>query len=199
MLEIRFDDQKLKKFERELRNIPGALPRVISRGLNRTASKARTELTRFASKKLGWKQKYVRPYIVLKKAGYSNFRATLSFPTRSIDIIHLKPKATKTGVSYRDPITGKRKTAHGAFIYEMPVRGRQVWVRSIYFLGRRKYVYWEGREIEALYKLRAPSLHKLLMLHGAAQTKQIYEECKIRLAKNVHDQVNLILRRRIPA
>lgn len=199
MFTIRFDDDKLKELQRELKNFPNrALKQVMSRSLNRTAAKARTELVRLGSKKLGWKQKYVRPYITIKKATYSNWRSSLRFPIRSIDVIHLKAKELKQGVSYKDPMTGTRKKEPHAFIYEMPTKGWQVWLRSIHFLGYRKYINWRGRKMEALFKMRAPSLYKLLMEHASGQTKQIVEKSRILLQKNIHEQVELILKKKLP-
>lgn len=199
MIEIRFDDAKLKQLEKELKGIPRALPKVMSRSLNRTAMTVRTRLSRLGAKKLGWRVKDVRSYIDIRRASYKNWRSTLGFPTRSIDAISLKAREQKKGVSYKDPLTGRRERLPGAFIYDMPVRGKQVWLRSIYYLGRRKYVSWRGRRMEALYKVRAPSLLKLLMVHAKEQTDEIIEQSSAILAKSVHDQVQLILKRRIPA
>lgn len=60
MLEIRYDDRKLKDLQRTLAGIPNAMPRVMSRGLNRTATEARTQLSRFLSGKVGLRVKDVR-------------------------------------------------------------------------------------------------------------------------------------------
>lgn len=200
MFEIRYDDKKIKRLERELRGFPkNSLPKVMSRALNRTATQARTKLARLGSKRLGWRVKDVREYITLKKASYTNWRSRLKFPIRTIPLIHLKAKSTKKGVKYKDPIKGKRVIKPHAFIATGQERGKQVWLRSIYAIGRRKYIKWSDRKMEALYIQKAPSLKTILMEHAKEEFHSIVDESRQRLEKNIHDQVNLILKRRLPA
>ncbi len=200
MLEIRYDDARIKQLERELRAFGRtALPRVMSRGLNRTATQARTKLSRLGSKRLGWRIKDVKSYIILKKASYKNWRCRLEFPKRTIPLIHLKAVQQKKGVKYKDPITGKRIIKSHAFIATGDERGRQVWLRSEHAIGRRKYIRWAGRKMEALFIQKAPSLKDIFMVHAADEFQNIFAESKTRLERNIHDQVQLILRRRLPA
>lgn len=195
MFEIRYDDKRLKQLERTLKGIPRALPKVMSRALNRTTEKARTDLSRFGAKRFGWRKKDVMRYITIRHASYKNWRSNLSFPKRKISVIHLKAKE-KSGVSYKDPISGSRRTESSAFIATGKKKGRQVWRRSVHAIGRRKYISWAGRRMEALYMMKGPSLFGLLMEHARAETERIHRESMQRLQKNIQDQVRLILRRR---
>jgi len=200
MLEIRYDDAKIKQLQRELRSFgKNALPRVMSQGLNRTAAHARTEFARLGAKKTGWRKGDVQSYITLKKATWSKWRAQIGFPKRTIPLIHLKARQQKTGVKYKDPITGKRIVKKHAFIATGDERGRQVWLRSIHAIGRRKYITWSGRKMEAMYIQKAPSLKDILMKYSADEFKRIENQLKEDLQKNIHDQVQLTLRRRLPA
>lgn len=183
MLEIRFDDAKLKKFERELKGIPRALPKVMSRGLNRTAQSARTQISRSLAQRIGLKIKDVRARLTLSKASYSNWRSAVGISGKRFGLIKFAARQTKKGVTYRKG--RNRILIRHAFIATMPSGHRGVFMRKA---GPRL----------PIAEMRGPSLAQVFT--GAQdEANRIYRESLARLEKNIHDQVNLILRRRLPA
>jgi len=180
MFEIRYDDKKLKQLERTLKGIPRAMPKVMSRGLNRTATEARTKAGRFLSKATGLKVKDIRQRLTLQRASYRNWRSAIGVSRRRIGVIALAAKQTKKGVTYKKG--QKRVLIRHAFITTMASGHTGVFKRK--FSQRLPIV-----------ELRGPSLGQVFA--GApAETGRIHRESMQRLEKNIHDQVNLILRRR---
>lgn len=183
MLEIRFDDDKLKKIQRELRNFPRALPKVMSRGLNRTATSARTEMSRNLAGRIGMKIKDVRSRLTLIRATYSNWRSMVGISGKRFGLIKFATRQTKKGITYRKGRS--RVLIRHAFIAMMPSGHRGVFKRKT---GQRL----------PIAELRGPSLAQIFK--GArSEVNRIHAKSAQRLSKNIHDQVNLILKRKLPA
>ena len=183
MLEIRFDDDKLKQLQRELKNFPKALPKVMSRGLNRTATSARTEISRSLSRRFGIKVKDVRDKLTLHRATYGNWRSAVGISGKKFGLIKFGARQTGKGVTYRHE--RKRILIRHAFIATMKTGHRGVFLRK-------------GPARLPIKEIRGPSLAQLYT--GARdEVNRIQSEFSAKLAKNIHDQVNLILKRRLPA
>ena len=183
MLEIRFDDQKLKQLEKELRGIPKALPKVMSRALNRTAMSARTEISRNLSRRIGLKIKDVRDRLTLIRASYSNWRSAVTVSRKRFGLISFGARQTRKGVTYKKG--GGRVLIRHAFIATMKSGHTGVFKRK---LSSRL----------PIAELRGPSLGQVYM--GAAdEAASIHRRSLDKLNKNIHDQVQLILKKRIPA
>jgi len=183
MLEIRFDDHKLKQIERELKGIPRALPKVMSRALNRTATSARTETSRSLAKRIGLRIKDVRSRIVLQRASYSNWRSAIRISGKRLGLISLQARQTARGVTYKKE--RKRVLISHAFIATMKSGHIGVFMRK-------------GTGRLPIRELRGPSLAQVFT--GAQdEAARIYRQSLSRLSKNINDQVNLILKRRLPA
>jgi len=202
MLTIRFDDDKIKKLERELRNFPRALPKVMSRALTRTAKSARTEMSRSITGisglgKKGKSGRSVLQRLKLSKATYSNWRAFITISKRRLGVIDLKARETNKGVTYKKIGSRSRILIRHAFIATMPSGHRGVFLRATH--AKKKYVPMMGKKKEAIYELRGPSLAQLWTAGMAAEVNRIRAESAQRLQKNIHDQVNLILKRKLPA
>jgi len=199
MLEIRFDEEKIKQVQRELRNFPKALPKVMSRGLNRTAMSARTQVSRFLSKRTGVKVKDVRNRLFLQKASYTNWRSGVGVSRKRLSLSLLGPKRTTRGLSVKH--RGKRVTIRRAFPalkgwFIRQEEGR----RSGSTIGVEAAMSMEGKLVGRLpiSRIKGPILSWLY--EGAKDdVNRIQAESAKRLAKNIHDQVNLILKRKLPA
>ncbi len=183
MLEIRFDNDKLKKLQQELRNFPRALPKVMSRGLNRTAISARTEISRSLAKRIGLKIKDVRDKLALQRASYSNWRSAVRISGKRFGLIKFRAHQTKKGTTYKRG--RKRILIRHAFIATMKTGHQAVFMRK------------EPDRLP-IKELRGPSL-KQVYVGAQDQVNRIQTESMLRLQKNIHDQVNLILKRRLPA
>lgn len=180
---IRFDDQKLNQVEQALRDIPRALPRVMSRGLNRTATQARTEVSRNLSRRIGLRVKDVRSRVTLQKASYSNWRSIVKISRKRLPLIRLKAKQARTGVTYK--LGRSRILVRHAFIATMPSSHVGVFRRKL--TGRLPIV-----------ELRGPSLGQVFT-DAQDEANRIYRQSLARMEKNIMDQINLILAKKMPA
>ena len=202
MLTIRFDKDKLKKLERELRKFPRALPKVMSRALTRTAKSARTEMSRSITGisglgKKGKSGRSVLQRLKLSKATYSNWRAFITISKRRLGVIDLKARETNKGVTYKKIGSRSRILIRHAFIATMPSGHRGVFLRATHI--KEQYIPMKTKKKEAIYELRGPSLAQLWTAGMGAEVNRIRAESAQRLQKNINDQVYLILKKRLPA
>jgi len=184
MIDIRFDKDKIEKLRRELRGFPAnSLPKVMSRGLNRTATQARTKTARMISKEAGLKVKDARERITLKRASYRHWRSSIKISRRRIPLLRFSARQTKKGVTYKRG--RERVLIRHAFLATMSSGHTGVFKRKF---SRRLPVS----------ELKGPSPGQVFT--GAQEkANAIYRESMQQLAKNIHDQVRLILKRRLPA
>jgi len=184
MFEIRYDDKKIKQLERELQDFPkNSLPKVMSRALNRTATEARTKTSRMLAGEIGIKIGDVRKRITMSRASYRRWRSSIKISRRRIPLIRFGAKQTKKGVTYKKD--RKRVLISHAFITTMASGHTGVFKRK--FSSRLP-----------ISELRGPSLGQVYV-NAQDAANQIHRESLSRLEKNIHDQVQLILRRRLPA
>ena len=184
MLEIRYDNDKIRRLERELAGFSrNSLPKVMSRGLNRTATSARTATSRMLAGEASLKISDVRKRITLKKATYHRWRAGIKISRRRIPLISFGARQTKKGITYKK--AGERVLIRHAFKATMKSGHTGVFRRMA---GSRL----------PITELKGPSMGQVFV--GAQDKAQaIYRASMRKLEKNIHDQVNLILRRRLPA
>jgi hypothetical protein len=200
MIEIRLDKNKIRQFEQMLAGIPNALPRVMVRGLNRTADQTRTQLSRLINRRLNILVRFARKNVYVRHANYKDWRAKVDVSNfrPNIALLSPPPQQTSEGVSYS--IGGRRTVLlRHAFIAVGQKKGRNVWLRSLHQIGYRKFIDWRGRTMEAMYVQKAPGLGEMLLNEASADVNLIYAESAAKLEKNIHDQVQLILRRRAVA
>lgn len=182
MFDIRINDRELKRLQKALKHIPNALPRVMSRGLNRTAGKSRTELARSAAKVTGLKIGAVRKRIKIVKATYRRWSATVTLKDRAIPLIEMRARQTKKGVTYREIGTKKRVLLSSGFIATMPSGHRGVFLRR-------------GTASTPIDEQYGPRLSEIYSSEPE-ELNRIRAESAAKLAKNIADQVELVLKRR---
>jgi hypothetical protein len=182
MIEIKFDKQKLKAIERQLAAVPRALPKVMSRALNRTATSARTATSRSLATQTGLKVKDVRSRIHIERASYSHWRSAIRISTKRLGLLAFRARQTKRGVSYRSG-SGRETIGH-AFIAVMSSGHRGVFKRKT--AARLPIV-----------ELHGPSLAQVFV-DAESESRRLYSEALAKLNRNVADQVRLIVQRRWP-
>lgn len=199
MFEIRFDDDKIKQVQRELRNFPKALPKVMSRSLNRTATSARTQIARSLSSRTGLKIKDVRNRLMLQKAGYSNWRSAVRVSSKRLSLSYMQPRKIKKGLSVKHQrkrvvIRTAFPALKGWFIRQAAAGGSStIGVEEALDFDTMKKV---GRL--PISRIKGPILSRVFI--GAQdEANRISAESVTRLQKNIHDQVELILKRKLPA
>jgi hypothetical protein len=128
MIEIKLQDNTLQLITARLAHIPRALPKVVSRAINKTSSSARAQAVKLIKKDSGLKAKDIRSRIFRKPATYSKWLSTLYFSSNPIPIMKLSPKKVASGVSYKEG--SGRKTIKSAFIATMPTEHTGVFLRD---------------------------------------------------------------------
>ena len=108
-LEIKFDEKELDEIRKMLRGIPNAMPKVISRGINRTTTSTRAEIARRIAAEVKIIQSAVKKGIKVLKATQARWRADLDLLTKRIPLIKFGARPLKKGVSYRISKSGGQK------------------------------------------------------------------------------------------
>jgi len=179
LVEIKVDDVKLRKVERMLRGFPKAVPKVMSRGINRTITSAKTETARKIAAEISLKVSDVKKTIYIKKASYSRWLAQLGISGSRIPLKMFKARQTKKGVSYK--IGAKRKFIKSAFFATMSSGHIGVFKR----LGKFRL---------PIAELFGPSLGIVFEESGTIANDVTGSAYKM-LGKNIDDQVQLVLKR----
>lgn len=201
MIEIRFDENKLRAVERMLADIPRALPQVMSRGLNRTATEARTQMSRELSQRTGLRVGDVRKRLWLERASYQSWRSAVTVSRKQLSLSYLNPQGTKRGLSVKLGQTRlfirRAFPALKGWFIRLPaaggVKGNLSITQASQISNSEKLV---GRL--PIGRIKGPALAQV---YADAQdtANRIYAESLSRLEKNINDQVQLILRRRAVA
>ena len=182
-VEIEFDEAKLRRVQRTLRGIPSAMPRVMSRAVNRTTKSAKTETGRRISQAVNIKQSAVKKRILMTKATFSRWVGTLGISEKRFSLIHFSARQTKKGVTYKiEKITG-RKRIPAAFI-RSPKKVEVVFRRETPQTKRMPIVALKGPSLGVVFE-RARGIARGI-------TKTAYKN----LEKNIDDQIKLALSKR---
>jgi len=182
LVEVKFDEAKLARIRKMLRAVPQGMPRVMSRGINRTATGARTEIARRIAAIVKIKQTAIKKGIKLTKATYRRWLANLNIYGKRIPLIEFGARQLKAGVSYSIEKGGARKRIPSAFIQIMPVSGhRGVFKRYRPTTKRLPIVQLFGPSVGTVFE-------------GAGRiAAEIERETGKKLEKNIDDQIKLIL------
>jgi len=194
-VQIKVDEKSLKEAERILRAVPRAFPKVMSRATLRTANFAKTRYARIIAKELKIKVGEAKNYIWIifippygRKIEVSNY---------THPVIKLDARQEESGVShaiYKG--SKKRNIIEHAFIATGATRGRQVWLRSRYYMNKNiKYITWKGRHMEAIYFLKSgKSPYRALFAHLGDLTN-IQEATALQLQKEINSAMSFALKK----
>lgn len=131
------------KMRKEFSHLSGReFNKGVSRALNRTIMKVRTEASRSIRKNYKLPAKEVKKHTKLKRSRPNYLVAEIVYGGRPIPLKHFKPRQTAKGVSVN--ITGTRKTIRSAFIATMPSGHIGVYARGKYG-GSRGFVFRKNR------------------------------------------------------
>ena len=192
LVDIKFDEKKLKNIRRMLVEVPNAMPKIMSRGINRTATSARAEIVRRLYAHLNLTQKRIRQNIKIEKATRSRWQATLDIFTKAVPLIHYGASPLKgKGVSFKIMRGGARKRIiappTSAFIQTMSSGHKGVFRRRPG--GAIAFTTLADRYI---YELKGPSIGGAFEgAPGLAAQAQWWAMAK--LEKNIYDQVAYVL------
>jgi len=181
---IELDEKRLRAIERELAAAPGAMPKVMSRAVNKVATAARTEIVRGVAQETALTQKDARKSVGLTRATYRRWAATIRVGGRRIPLIRFKARQTRKGVTYQVPGGGGgRSAAAGAFIATMPG-------------GRRGVFRRQGAPRLPIYELFGPSLQGVVEGVDRLAWRTLRRTLDRRLGQEIDRQVGVVLDRR---
>jgi len=181
LVEVKFDEAKLRRLQMFLRDVPNKMPEAVSRAINRTVKSTRAEIVRKMAGEVNVKQKSIRGKIDLIKATRAHWAAEIGISSRKISLTSFKGTTqTKKGVRYRISAGGVRKLIPSAFIRKI----RRTGVRGVL-----------QRMTERRYPLafkRGPSLgHVFEGARGIA--RGVTRGASKNLEKNIDSQIKYIL------
>ena len=203
-IEVKLDEKRLAEVQRMLAGIPRAMPKVMSRGVNKTVTKARTDLTNRLAGKVALKKKFIRENIFMRKASYKRWQATLTLGWWPINLKHFSARQTKKGVTYKIDKTGKRQLLTHAFILEQ--FGGNVFRRVTKgggLVDRIKAAFGKDAPEQLVGRLpievrKGPSLKEVYNGDRALPSRTL-KEAMANLNKNIDTQIKLILDKRAAA
>jgi hypothetical protein len=204
IIEIKLDERKLNQIEAMFRGVPGKLPQIVSRAINRTIQPAKTEIQKGIREEINIKAADAKEQITVTKATYEKWIATIGLSHSLIPILDFGAHETKTGVTFKVYKKGGSKTIKHAFITGMRSGHKGVFRRGI---GKSGVVRWEKRKTRKAGIKQAinwhnvffgeqfgPSLHQVFMTEKSADfVARVVENAYTRLEHNIDSQVSYVL------
>jgi len=135
---VKFDKAKLAAIQKTLKGVPGAMPKVMARGINKTAAAAAAEIKRQVAGETTVKKKDVSKAIKISKANYNRWQADVNINDRRIPLFKFRGK------------TGGKKTVmisttpkQSAWLYAKVLRdkyGDAAVLSNSYTIKQKRYV-----------------------------------------------------------
>lgn len=184
LVEIKFDEKKLRKIQLMLRDMPREMPKVMSKAVNITAKSIRAEMARRIANETNMKVGAIKKFgMDWEKATYSRWQSIIGISGRRIPLIGFKgTKQIKTGVSYQIKKTGGRQTIKSTFIAVMQSGHKGVFKR-------------EGEARLPIVELRGPSIGRVFE-DAAGLARTVTQSAYKKLEQNIDAQVAYILKKR---
>jgi hypothetical protein len=197
-IEIKLDESKLRSIEAMFRSVPGKLPQIVSRAINRTVTPAKNEIQKGIRQEINIKAADAKDKIYIDKATYDKWVATIALSHSLIPLLDFGARQTKKGVSFKVwKKSGHKFLKHG-FIATMASGHRGVFRRAFGMHGEfrwerrnvttgtrheRKYKKWwnaaEAKFYDTSPRVRNVNWHNVFIgeqfgpsLHDAFQTEQ---------------------------
>ncbi len=162
LIQIRFEQEEVNKIRDNFFGIPRAMPRLMSRAINRTGREGKTQIARWVSRTAGLHGFDVESGITLTKATLNHWEAQLRISGVPIPLIFFSDQlidnisATKTKEAF-----GRRRLVGKAFKATMPSGHTGIFKR----IDRRdvnKWPEWYKQHPNLpISELRGPSLGEL--------------------------------------
>lgn len=201
-VEIKFDEKRLEEIRKMLRDIPNAMPKVMSRSINKTQTSARAVIVRKIAAEVTLKQKAIRKSIRIEKATYTRWQAKIALGMDAQGIEAGKQLGRKEG---RIPLiyfeARQRKKGKRKLTYQVSkTGGKQTFTEKplpfIQAMNTFKGVFSRvGKERYPVEHFYGPSIGGVFEgVAGIAEEVQLSAHEK--LVKNIDNQVAYILSKR---
>lgn len=194
LVDIKFDERKIKRLEKKLGTFKKKMPRVMSRSINKTLTSARVQATNEITQKIALKKTRAKRAMVLTKATFARWSGKIHFQKRRIRIIAFGARQTNKGVTYKISKTGGRKLIPGAFITTVRKRQRAE-NRGVFARKFKKGSKPKRVDRWPIIQQRGPSMGSLFGKNLNIRDKVIEGAAK-NLTKFITAQVKLILEKR---
>lgn len=192
MVTIKVNNKQLKDLQRTLQDIPRKMPLVISRSLNRTIVKAKTETSREIGKEIRLKQTDIKKKITVKKASRSHWTAIMKLSKSRVPLIKFAARQVKRGVTYAISRKGGRSRRSMGFIEKMPRGHRGVFRRHKPATPRLPIVELFGPSVAGVFQ--GGKLNRLI--GSSKMSRKIKKLIQTNLVKNLTEQIDYVLKKR---
>jgi len=200
VIQIKIEDQELREFERRLGETANALPKVVSRGINRTADQGRTLISRRLRDVMKLRDRDIKARLTINpRATFRRWLSRINIGTRGIVLLGFAARQTAAGVTWAPPLAmGLRSLIPHAFKATMPSGHTAIFIREPVGGGLKARIrageISEGALVPRLRILEVvgPSLAEAYFNVGglaASCEKEVSEK----LVPNINDQIYLIL------
>jgi hypothetical protein len=98
-VDVKLDEAELERVRKVLRDIPGAMPRVMSRAVNQTAAMGRTAVVKAVAGATGLKAKDVRRRTWLRKASRRYWQAEIAIGGKGVPLIRFGARLRRRTVA----------------------------------------------------------------------------------------------------
>ena len=204
---IEVDEEQLAGIRSAVGGIPGALPRIVSRAINKVISHARAEATRSLASDTGLKGKDIRKRLLLNLAHAKRLSATLSISRKRIPLIEFGSRTlTKAGkyagFSYRVKKGEKRtkvrynkssseyvRAAHSVALSAGPVFLGRMKTGHVGYFTRAKG--WKISPRLPIVELKGPSLGHVMV--NKIIVHQVLAVAGVRLADELQQQLKVFI------
>jgi len=200
-VQIKIEDQELKEFECRLGATANALPKVVSRGINRTADQGRTLISRRLREQMKLRDRDIKARLTIApRATYARWFSRINIGTGGIPVLGFGARQTAAGVTWAPPLAmGLRALIPHAFKATMPTGHMGIFIRAPVgggFKGRmRAGEISEGVKLVPRLPILAvvgPSLAEAYFNVGGLAAS-CEKEVAGKLIPNINDQIYLIL------
>ena len=201
-VQIKIEDQELKEFECRLGATANALPKVVSRGINRTADQGRTLISRRLREQMKLRDRDIKARLTIApRATYGRWLSRINIGTGGIPVLGFGARQTAAGVTWAPPLAmGLRALIPHAFKATMPSGHTGIFIREEKGKDRhpRRIRVGEISELAELVKrspilaVIGPSLAEAYFNVGGLAAS-CEKEVAGKLIPNINDQIYLIL------
>lgn len=191
LVEIVIDDKEIKRLERQLTAFPKAMPRVMSRAINKATVSTRVSAAHKITGKVNITITRAKQAMILVKATFSTWVASIRYQKRRIRIIAFGARQTNKGVTYKINKSDGRELIPGAFITTVR-RGQRAENKGV-FARRFKKGTTERVGRYPIIQQRGPSFSRV-MKENPQITQAVENEAVDNLEKFITAQVDLIFK-----
>lgn len=192
MVTIGVNERQLRELQETLGGFSRRMPLIVSRSLNRTIKKAKTDTSREIGKEIRLKQTDIKKKITIRKASRSHWTAIMKLSKSKVPLIKFAAKQLKRGVTYAISRKGGRSRLRMGFIEKMPRGHRGVFRRHKPTTPRLPIIELFGPSIAGIFQ--GGMLGRVL--GTSKMSRKIKKLIQKNLANNLTKQIDYVLKKR---